>query len=180
MSQSSNEGVTGVESIRLGGRSIDQLPIREAALIKQQLPVILENARDNKIVNIKAKYPTQRVDWITGAINECNDSIRRVRMLVDQQRTMIEEYTGLLSLCRHRDKALLKLDPKANEVEIKALKKQFPPYNVKAMRQQIQQCNEAIYRSDKVVDQEHASISELKELMVKCKKRDEELKALGA
>ena len=176
----SNEGVTGVESIRLGGMTFDELPIAEAALTKQQLPVILEDARENKIVNIKAKYPTQRIDWITGAINECNDSIRRVRELIDRQRAMIEEYTGLISLCRHRDKALLKLNANADESEIKALKKQFPLYNVKAMRQQVQQCNEAIYRSDKVIDQEHASISELKELMVKCKKRDAELKVLNA
>jgi len=176
----SNEGVTGVESIRLGGMAIDKLPIAEAALTKQQLPVILEDARENKIVNIRAKFPKQTVDWINGAINECNASIKNVRDLIGRQRTMIDEYTGLISLCRHRDKELMKLHDTENADKIKVLKKQFPLYDVKAMRQQVQQCNEAIYRSDKVIDQEHDSISMLKELMVKCKKRDDELKALGA
>ena len=176
----SNEGVTGVESIRIGGMTFDQLPIAEAALTKQQLPGILEDARENKIVNIKAQYPKQTVDWINGAINECNASIKNVRDLIGRQRVMIEEYTGFISLCRHRDKELMKLHDTEDADKIKALKKQFPLYNVKAMRQQVQQCNEAIYRSDKVIDQEHASISELKELMVKCEKRDVELKALGA
>jgi len=176
----SNEGLTGVESIRIGGKKIDELPIAEGALTKLQMPTILADARDNKIVNIKAKYPTQSVPWINGAIREANDTIRRVRDLISRQRTMIEEYTGFISLCRHRDKALLKLDTDASEDEIKSLKKQFPLYDVKAMRQQIQQCNEALYRSDKVIDQEHDSIAMLKELMVDCKKRDAELKALGA
>lgn len=175
----SNEGVTGVESIRLGGRTVDQLPIAEAALTKQQMPEVLENARENKVVNIKAKYPKQTVDWINGAVRECEATIKNVRRLIGEQRTMIDEYTGHISLCRHRDKELMKLNDVKDADAIKALKKRFPLYNVQAMRDQVQQCNEAIHRADGVIDAEHKSIAELRALLVQCEARDKELKAVG-
>lgn len=171
----SNIGKTGVDSIRLGGRAVDELPIAEAAITKQQLPGVFEADRQNRVTNIKAKYPKQTVAWIDGAISECNDTIKNIRGLKGSQQKMIDDYTGFISLCKHRDKELKILtDPK----EIAQLKRKFPPYNVKAMRRQIKQCKEAIERADGVVDKEHASISELNELRVQCVKRDEELKAL--
>jgi len=166
----------GIESIRLGGMTLDELPIAEGALTKQQMPSVINAYKDNTIVNIKAKYPKQTVAWIDGAIRECEDSIRNIRKLKDAQHKMIGEYTGFISLCKHRDNEIKKTD---SEERIKELKVLFPPYNVMAMKTQIQLCNEAIYRSDNVIDKEHESISELRELRVKCAKRDEELKALG-
>jgi hypothetical protein len=169
---SSNKGILGVESIRLGGMSFHELPIAEGAGVRPQIPKVLESDRENRIRAIKAKYPTQSIAWIDGAIRECEVTIRNVRRLKDEQQKLIDDYTGLISLCDHRDKELAKTDdPEA----IKALKKSFPPYNVEAMRIQIRLSKEAIVRSDEVIDKEHKSISELRDLRTLCVKRDEEL-----
>ena len=144
------------------------------------MPAIHENERENQVNQIKGRYPTQTVAWIDGAIRGCEATLKNVRRLVGEQRTMIDEYTGLISLCRHRDKELMKLHNIDDADKIKALKKEFPLYNVQAMRDQIQQCNEALYRADGVIDAEHKSISELRALRIQCDARDRELKALGA
>jgi len=172
----SNIGQTGLESIRVGGMKVDQLPIAEGAITKQQMPLIEENIKRNKLGNIIAKYPKQTVSWVEGAIKECNDSIKKIRALKVQQQKMIDEYTGHISLCSYRDKEIAKTTDMAKIAELKL---KFPPYNVDAMEQQITQCKEAIIRSDDVIDLEHKSIAELSELLTICKKRDEELKPFG-
>lgn len=173
----SNIGQTGPESIRLGGMSIDQLPIAAAAHAKQSMPDFLKSNRQNKIDSIIGAYPKQSVDWIDGAIRECMHNLNNVRLLIAGQNKMINEYMGQISMCKHRDKLLAKT---TNKDEIKALKKQFPLYDVKAMKQQVKQCREAINRSDEVIDKEHESIAELRELRAKCVERDEKLAELGA
>jgi hypothetical protein len=174
-----NIGKEGVESIRLGGMSMDELPIREAALTKQQLPAVRETIKRNKLGNIIAKYPKQTVDWVEGAIRECEATIKNIRALMERQQTMIDEYNVHIGLCDYRDKEIALLDGEKDKEAIKELRLKFPPYNVDAMKQQIVQCKEAIQRSNDVIDKEHASIAELKELLVKCKMRDEELKPFG-
>lgn len=173
---SSNQGQTGFESIRLGGMSIDELPIREAALVKEQLPAVQENIKRNKLGNIIAKYPKQTVAWIEGAIRECHATMKNIRALMERQQTMIDEYTVHITLCDYRDSEIEKTD---DEEKIKELRLKFPPYQVPAMKQQIIQCKEAIQRSNVVIDKEHDSIAELKALLVKCQQRDEELKPFG-
>ena len=172
----SNMGQTGLESIRLGGMKIDSLPIAESALTKEQMPVIQESIKRNELGNIIAKYPKQTVDWVKGAIRECEDTIKKVRALKGQQQTMIDEYTGHISLCSYRDKEIAKTDDKG---KIADLKLQFPPYNVEAMQQQITQCKEAIERSDGVIDKEHNAIADLKKLLTTCQQRDKELEPFG-
>ena len=58
--------------------------------------------------------------------------------------------------------------------------KQFPPYKVTAMEQQIVQSTEAIERADNVIAQEYSSIAELREVLALCKLRDTTLRSLGA
>ena len=178
---SSNQGQTGLESIRLGGMSIDELPIREAALVKEQLPAVHETIKRNKLGNIIAKYPKQTVAWVEGAIRECHATIKNVRALMERQQVMIDEYTGHISLCQYRDSELKKLDGRKNKdkEKIRELRLKFPPYQVPAMKLQIRQCQEAIQRSHQVIDKEHASIFELKKLLAVCQQRDEELKPFG-
>ena len=77
----SNKGTTGLESIRLNGMKIDNLPIAEGAHTKAQWADIQEADKQNTITNIRAKYPTQTVAWVTGAIREAEDTINRVRNL---------------------------------------------------------------------------------------------------
>lgn len=175
----SNEGILGLDSIRIGGMRLDDLPIAEGALTKQQMPKIIEANRRNTVENIIAKYPKQSVAWVRGAIVECELTIKNIRGLKEGQSKMITDYSGHISLCAHRDRELSKLTPGEDDAAIRALKMAFPPYNVKAMKQQIRQCNEALVRADVVIDKEHHSISELKTLLTKCQQRDTELKEHG-
>ena len=175
----SNIGKTGLDSIRIGGMKPEDLPLRESALTQEQMPAIKEADRLNQVENVRAKYPTQSVAWIKGAIREAEETIKNVRGLVVGQNTMINEYSAHISLCAHRDTEIAKLDPEKDTAAIKALKLQFPPYNVPAMKTQIGLCKEAILRSDVVIDTEHTSISDLRELMQKCIQRDALLKSLG-
>jgi len=184
MKESSNIGKTGVESIRLNGMTIDQLPIAEAALTKQQWPDIIKAGKKNAVNNVKAQYPKQTIAWINGAIRECEDSIKRVRDMALSQQTMIDEYTGHISLCEYRDKEVHRIQHSEKpddekKLLMKELNLRFPPYNVEAMRTQIKQCKEAIERCSGVVDTEHKSISDLRELLVKCTSRDNKLRAMG-
>lgn len=177
----SNEGILGIESIRLGGMTLDNLPIAEGALTKAQMPDIIAADKKNTIDNIIAKYPKQTVAWVRGAIRDCEVTIKNVRGLKVGQNTMINEYSTHIGLCVHRDREVAKLNAEnpADLVEIKKLKLQFPPYNVKAMKQQIEQCKEAIERSDIVIDKEHSDIATFKELLTTCMQRDKELAEFG-
>ena len=184
----SNRGQTGLGSIRIGGMKPEDLPLRESALTQEQMPAIKEADRKNQVENVRAKYPTQSVAWINGAIREAEETIKNVRGLVVQQNTMINEYSAHIGLCAHRDTELAALGnmlktggivQSYHDERAKALKLEFPPYNVKAMKTQIQLCKEAILRSDMVIDTEHKSISDLRELMQKCIQRDALLKSLG-
>lgn len=174
-----NIGVTGIDSLRLGGMSIDELPIAEAAITKQQMSSFLKSDKENKVEAIRAKYPKQTIPWIDGAIRECEANIKRIRDLISDQNKMINDYSAQIGLCQHRDKLIRKLDKEEDKELIKDLNKQFPPYNVEAMQQQIRQCRESIVLSNEVIDKEHDSITELKSLRVKCEQRDRELKAYG-
>lgn len=177
----SNIGQTGVESIRIGGMTLDTLPMVEAAITKQQWRTVVESNERQEVENILSKYPKAQIPYLLSRITECEENIVRIRGLIGAQNKMINEYSAHIGLCKFRDDSIKKLDPdkEADAVQIKALKKQFPPYNVKAMKTQIELCKEAIMRSDTVIDQEHESIAELREVISKCHQRDTELKPYG-
>lgn len=183
--QEQNVGKLGVESIRLGGMKIGSLPMREDAIAKEQLPEAYRTERENQIERIKGKYPKQTVDWILGAIKDAENSIRNVQKMSAEQQSMIGEYSGHISLCEYRDKEINRLTGIIeNKVElserIRELKLNFPPYDVEKMRIQIGLCEEAIQRANTIVEQEHKTISELRNLLAECTRRDNELKKLGA
>lgn len=172
----SNEGIYGPESLRLKGKTVDELPIREARLTLDQLPMVNAADRKNQAEDIIAKYPQQKVEWIDGAIRECRGNMVNVRALREDTNRQIGEYLGIISLCKHRDK---QLQAAKTEEEEKAIKAQFPPYNVKAMKTQIGQFRATINRCDEVIDKEQDSIQQLTELRTKCVERDQKLAALG-
>jgi chromosome segregation ATPase len=185
----SNIGTKGVESIRIRGQKIDDLPLGQGNQAKEQLPMAIEQERLNAIEEINATYPTHRIDYLVSRINECNQNKERMNHTVDQQNTMINEYKGQIAMCKHRDNELAKeqanLDIKLITQEQfdekrKALFKQYPPYNVEAMEQQIVQCNEAIDRCRDVSRQEDHSIAQFTEVWVLCKERDKKLAEHGA
>lgn len=175
----SNIGQTGVASIRIGGMKLDTLPIAEAAIAKMQWADKQAEETRNKVENILGKYPKPRVDYLVSRITEAQENILRVKKLKSDQETMIQEYATHISLCHYRDVEVAKLKAPEDQAAITALELKYPPYNVKAMKQQIEQCKEALIRCDVVVETEHTSIAEMTGILALCKQRDAELKQFG-
>jgi CRISPR/Cas system-associated endoribonuclease Cas2 len=181
MKSRGNVGVEGVASIRIGDMQICDLPIAESAIAKQQIPIAEDTERQNKINNILAGYPTQKISYLEGRINECRTNVERITQMKAEQSAMISEYTSQITLCKFRDEEIARIDdddPEKDE-KIKALFKRFPPYKVDAMNQQITQSNETIERGDAVIAQEYKSITELSEIKTLCEQRDIKLRHLG-
>lgn len=175
----SNLGITGINSIRIGGMTLETLPFVEQAITKQQwTQVQADNARQ-EVENILAEYPSQTIAYLESRVRECFDTIDRIKKMKADQQRMIDEYSVHIGLCKHRDREIAKLDPVKDVEAIKALRLAFPPYDVDAMKQQIEQCKEAILRADTVIDAEHASIVEMKQLITKCEQRDALLAPYG-
>jgi len=189
MSKDSNIGEVGVESIRIKGKRIGDLPLGQGNEAKVGLKDAIAQERINNIEAINSKYPTLRIDYIDSRVNECKENILRVQGTMNEQATMIAEYKGHINMCQFRDKEIAKLEGKYKlgsiteytlKFETKALFKRFPPYQILAMEQQIVQCHEAIDRCNNVIKAEHGSIAEFTEAKALCKQRDIELKQYGA
>lgn len=177
-----NIGVSGVDSLRLGGRRIEDLPIAESIRAQMQLPAVHEADRESKIAAIKARYPKGSVLYYNSRIKEAQGNIVNVQNHRMELQTKMAEYTAHVTMCEYRDKEaanILETDPDREE-KLKDLRKRFPPYDVKAMRLQIEQFDEGCQRCDDVITAENASIAELSEAIGRCKQRDMELKNLGA
>jgi len=182
MKITSNIGGSGVESIRIGGMKIADLPIAEHHSAKTQIPLAEDTERQNKINDVIVSSPKQRVDYLESRIIECQQNITRVGEMKLQQQAIISDYNSQISLCKFRDKEIEKIaeDDSERDSKIKELFKQFPPYKVDAMEQQIVQSAEAIERAEDVIAQEYDSIAELREVLALCQQRDTTLRSLGA
>jgi len=175
----SNKGVTGPDSLRLGGKKVDQLPFAAAEQTKVQLPELYATEKLNKIERIKGRFPKQSVDWCDGAIRECEGNMKRVRQLKAEQEKKIKEYQFYIGECKRRNKRVKEAEAQGKtEAEIKAIAKGFPPYDVKAMKTQVGQFKAAINRCDEVIQKERDSIKEVRELREACVERDRLLKEL--
>jgi hypothetical protein len=169
----------GISSIRIAGKSADELPLVAGTHFKMGLPAAIKSDTDNKIGQLRAIYPKLSVQYIDSRVKECYENIDRVSKLRVDQNEMINEYTGHITLCKYRDTQIAGLDPVADASTIKQLKRDFPPYNVEAMETQIGQCKEAIKNASTVIQQEHDSIAEFQGAKTLCVKRDKELAELG-
>jgi len=178
----SNIGQVGVDSIRIAATKIEDLPMVAGAHAKTGIAAAIQNEKQNRINTIRAKYPAHHINQLEGWVKECEENVQRVQIFKGQQSDMINQYTGHISMCEYRDKELARLDPdNPGELEqIKALKKQFPPYNVEKMREQIQMCREGLERGDLVIAKEYESLAMLREQIALCQHRDMELRAAGA
>lgn len=176
---SDNKGIIGPDSLRLGGMKVDELPFAAAHQTKAQLPEFYATEKLNKIARVKASYPKQTVDWCDGAIRECQGNMVNVNGLRKQAQESIEEYKALISQCKRRDRKVAEAEGQGMDEEgVKALKKSFPPYQVKPMKHQIGQFKATINRCDDVIVKEKASIEEVRKLRAACVERDRQLKAL--
>ena len=179
----------GVDSIRIRGKRIEELPLGTGNEAKAQLPLAIEQERLNAIATVNAEFPTHRIDYLVSRINECEENKDRMHKTIEQLSTMSSEYKGQIKMCEHRDKEITKLtiDHEASmmrkdefDAAKKALFKQYPPYNVEAMETQIVQNGEGIGRCREVIKAEDASIKEFTEVLTLCRQRDKELTKLGA
>jgi predicted nucleic acid-binding Zn-ribbon protein len=178
-----NIGLTGVESIRLRGMKIDDLPIAEAARVREQLRKAEEDERQSLIDDIKARYPTQGVAYIESRIRESRGNIARFR----EQRIRIggdqEEYRMLLRDTIRRDEkieaAREQLSGDALGEEIRSLTVEFGPWQRKGLEAQLQQFGESIKRFEDTIGREQESIDQLTELLGQCRARDKELARVG-
>ena len=178
----SNIGQTGFDSIRLAGMRIQDLPIAEAAHAKMQIPLVLDNERKSKINNILKTYPSQRVDYLEARIKEAEKNINKIQNQRVEMNAKISEYNSLITMCKFRDDEISRIsdDDSEKESKIKDLYKRFPPYNVEAMETQIKQFQDTLEVGESVIAKEHADINEMRELVSLCRKRDSDLKSLGA
>lgn len=180
-----NVGQVGIESIRIGGRKIQDLPLAEGAHARPQLSVAREVERRNKIENILARYPDQKVDYLQSRIKEAEENIVRVEKVQADETKLIDDYKGHISLCQYRDKEIARITDdqtltlEEHTKQVKDLYKRFPPYKIEAMETQIRQSQTSLQRVKDVIDKEHKTIREFTEVMGLCMARDLELKAIG-
>lgn len=176
-----NIGELGVDSIRLGGKRIGHLPLAEQAGAKAQIPGVMAINLENLAEQIRASSPKHDVGYLVGRINEAESNITRFKMAIADTASKADEYTATIALCKHRDMMIgtIPEDAPDRKAQIRALEKQFPPYNVEKMQEQIGQFRESVARFEQAVEQERASITELREVLTLCKKRDSDLKKLG-
>lgn len=179
-----NIGQYGVKSIRLKGMTVDELPIAEAAIAKAQIPIAEEDARKQLIENIKARYPTQDVQYIESRIEEARRNIVRFREQMVRIGSSREEYQMLLHDAKQREKKIKSarkaMDGEELTAEIKALIKEHGPWQVEALKTQMEQFSESISRFESTITEEQEAIDKLSELLGLCKARDKELMRLGA
>ena len=179
----------GVDSIRIKGQRIEELPLGTGNQAKEQLPMAIEQERLNAIETINAEYPKQRIDYLISRIKECEENKDRILKTMGQLNTMTSEYKGHITMCRHRDDEIYKLEKghgsngittEVRDNGIKALRKQFPPYDVSALEAQIKQNDEGLERCQQVIAAEDKSIREFTVCLALCRQRDKELAKYGA
>lgn len=107
----SNRGQSGIESIRIGGMTVQDLPMVMAAHAKQQLPLAIDNERRQKIKEVLAKAPTQKVDYLRAAIMECKHNVDTQTNFKAELAAKIASYEGQRGGVEYGRQQLEKLDP---------------------------------------------------------------------
>lgn len=165
-----------IDSLRLGGMKVDQLPIGERARTLPQLEKVEENQTYREAEGIRAQYPKHSVNYCLAGIKEAKNNQIKITQMRDKAIQDIASYKTYISQCEYRDKQLkTETDPE----RIKQLKIDFPPYNVEAMDTQIGQFEDTVKSCDSVIKQEIESVRVFAGLQTLCEQRDKKLKALG-
>ena len=176
----SNKGKEGLDSLRINGSKLDNLPLGQGEKAKEGLVDFLKTDKETKENNIRAKYPKASEEYIHGTIKELNANIKRVKGLKKDLQGKIAEYRTLITQGQIRDSQIEQLNKENPEdaKKIRELLKQYPPYNIKALEEQITQFEQAIERCDSVIEQEYESIAEFTKNLALVQQRDRELKAI--
>ena len=184
----SNIGETGVESIRLKGMKVEELPLAFAAHVAPQIKLAEDTERKNKIANVLKKYPDQRAEFLGTRIQESKDNQANMTRLISEQQQMISDYKGHIAMTKHRNSEEDKLrrwleEGRLSDVEFKTelkdLNKRHLPYDIERLQAQIDLCHENIRRAEIVSNQEADAIAELGRVKGLAEQRDAELYQLG-
>ena len=187
----SNINVIGVDSIRINGSIISQLPLAESINAANQIPLARDDERQNAIAAIISSYPTQKVSAISARIREAQSNIKRISTMRDTQQTMINDYTITVRMCGVRDKELSMLYPDEGEERSAKIREwnmtlanadtaAYIVYdNMEAFQNQIHQCEAAIEKAEMVIEREREDISGMEKLSGQIVARDIELRRLG-
>jgi len=101
-----NIGQTGIESIRIGGKPIAELNVRQRMEARVQLE--LTEAQKARRA-IKDKYPPYNVASMEAAVKEAHANIQRFTECIQKEQATISEFTGYIALCCLRDQELAAL-----------------------------------------------------------------------
>jgi hypothetical protein len=107
----SNIGLEGIDSIRIGGMKIEDLPLANAHDVKMQMPLVEDTIRQNKIEDLIAKYPKQSVAYLQSRMEECKLNIDQQTGFKGEMGLKIQDYQGKISMDGYRDTQLKTLDP---------------------------------------------------------------------
>jgi hypothetical protein len=176
----SNIGQLGLDSLRINGSKIDNLPLGQGEKAKEGLVDFIKTDKENKEKAIRAKYPTQSVEYLQSAIKEAEINIQKIKSFKKELRGKIGTYRQLIKDVDFREKELAKYsrDNPEDVPKIKELNKRFPPYNVEALQTQIGQFEEGIERCDEVIEKDYDSISEIRGVLALVEQRDRELRMI--
>ena len=172
-----NIGINGPESIRINGMEIGDLPLGQGNEAKEGLAEFLKTDRENQERNIIAKYPSGKLPYLRNSIKVCKANIEKIKGFKAELKIKISEYRSLIDDCRFRD---LEMEKHNDDAEaMKALRLKYPPYDIDAMNQQIQQFEEGIARSDEVIEKDYDSIAEVSRVVALVEQRDKELMSIN-
>lgn len=173
-----NIGQTGLDSIRINNMKIDNLPLGQGNAAREGLSAFLKTDKETKKNNILAKFPKHKADFLESQVKECKNNIKKIKEFKSSLKDKITEYRQLISDCDFREKEIEKYnkDNPEEAKKIKELRLQYPPYDVDALSQQIDQFHEAVDRCDEVIEQEYESINEIHQILVLVKQREMELR----
>jgi len=175
-----NIGKEGLDSLRINGSKLDNLPLGQGEKAKLGLPDFLKTDKENKENNIRSRYPKVSEEYINGTIKELKANVVRVKDLRSDMKNKIEEYRILITQGKVRDAQIenLNRDNPEHLTKIKELFKQFPPYSINALENQISQFEESIEMCNEVIEQEYASIAEFTKNLALIQQRDRELRSI--
>lgn len=175
--QDRNINKEGLDSLRINGRKLENLPLGQGEKAMQGLPAFLKTDKETKENNVKAKYPKVSQDYCRAAMKETNDNIKRIKGMKAGLKVKITEYSQLIKDSYKRDAEIesCKVQSPDDAQKIKDLMKQYPPYNLEALETQIKQFEESIERCNSVIEQEFASIAEITRVLALVQQRDLEL-----
>ena len=173
----SNIGQSGVSSIRIKGQRVEDMPLGTGNQALEQMEDARETERLNAIAEVNAKYPHQRVDYLTHRINECEQNKNRMKAFIAETRGQISEYQQLMMNCNVRDRLLKSED---DPDERKAILREWGRWDKSELEAQIGRFEESIAKTEEVIRLEDEAIREHTEVIGLCRQRDKELAKLKA